>query len=43
MKKYYEGPEIEVRNYVLNPSESVLTASNDIDLEDRDTYNPLFG
>lgn len=26
MKKYYEGPEITVRNYVLNPSNIVMTS-----------------
>jgi hypothetical protein len=36
MKKYYEGPEIQVRNYVLNPNEIVTTSNGD--LEDGDNY-----
>lgn len=26
MKKFYEGPEIEVRNYQLNPTNIVMTS-----------------
>lgn len=36
MKKYYAEPEITVRNYSLNPAESVMTTSGDPNLNDGD-------
>ena len=30
MKKYYEGPEITVRNYALNPGNIVMTSDPNV-------------
>lgn len=38
MKKFYEEPELIVRNYVLPPNECVTT-SQDIDHDDKDPWN----
>lgn len=36
MKKLYEEPVIEVRNYILPPSDVVMTSKTDLD--DGDDY-----
>ncbi|GEM_PF-3146499 len=38
MKKIYEKPEIEIRDYVFSPEHSVITDS-DPDLHDGPDYN----
>lgn len=40
MKKYYEEPVLEVRNYVLPVNSSVMTTSEP-DLGDGDDFDPL--
>lgn len=38
MKKIYEEPEIQIRNYVLPASNIVMTSDNNPDLTDGDNY-----
>ncbi len=38
MKKVYEEPELEIRNYVLPPRDIIMT-SDDPDLDDGPDFN----
>ena len=39
MKKFYEEPEYEIRNYLLNQRDIIMTSDDDPDLGDGPDYN----